>query len=150
MEHFGAFRTAITWSEPFIISLIAFQVIAFATCLYMSRRGRGMVPRLVTMVIVAILVRCAELLNGYGARNWESLCTQNYFDKGGIFVGIMLCGPLLLDCFIMLTLLIREASSLLIEVKKMELKKSREKKEGDSSGKAGRGKKNKSKSKKDD
>jgi len=75
------------------------------------------------MISIGILVRCAELINGYAARNWESFATQNYFDRGGIFVGIMLCGPLLINCFIMLTMLIREASSLLIEVKRMELKK---------------------------
>jgi hypothetical protein len=86
-------------------------------------------------------------MNGYAARNWESFATQNYFDRSGIFVGIAFCGPLLLDCFIMLTLLIREASNLLVEVKQMELKKMRQRKEEEKKG-GGRGKK--SKAKKDD
>eukprot|EP00545_Synedropsis_sp_CCMP1620_P005938 CAMPEP_0119014614 /NCGR_PEP_ID=MMETSP1176-20130426/10051_1 /TAXON_ID=265551 /ORGANISM="Synedropsis recta cf, Strain CCMP1620" /LENGTH=241 /DNA_ID=CAMNT_0006967817 /DNA_START=41 /DNA_END=766 /DNA_ORIENTATION=+ len=146
MEHFDAFRSAITWKEPFIMYLIAFQVITFAFCLWVSRRGGGMVPRLVVMITIGILVRCAELINGYGARNWESFATQNYFDKSGIFTGLMLCAPLLMDCFIMLTLLIREASNLLIQVKRMEIKKSREKKNSEKT----RCKKSKAKTKKED
>lgn len=108
-----------------------------------------MVPRLIVMVCVGLMVRCSELINGYGARNWESFATQNYFDRGGIFTGIMFCGPLLVDCFMMLTFLLREASQLLIEVKTMELKKKagngkhRKKDEKD-------GKKKKSASKKED
>merc|ERR1712154_165941 len=128
-EHLSAFSSAITWSEPFILYLIAFQVLMFFLCLWVSRKGCAMVPRLVLMTVVAIVVRSAELLNGYGARNWESFATQNYFDRSGIFIGIFLCGPLLLDCFIVLTLLIREASQLLVEVKKMELKKKKQSKE---------------------
>ena len=58
----------------------------------------------------------------------------------------MLCAPLLLDCFIMLILMIREASQLLIEVKTLELKKKkeREKKKGNTA------RDKKEKSKKDD
>eukprot|EP00547_Thalassionema_nitzschioides_P002876 CAMPEP_0194200522 /NCGR_PEP_ID=MMETSP0156-20130528/1090_1 /TAXON_ID=33649 /ORGANISM="Thalassionema nitzschioides, Strain L26-B" /LENGTH=235 /DNA_ID=CAMNT_0038925529 /DNA_START=90 /DNA_END=797 /DNA_ORIENTATION=- len=135
MEHLSAFSSAITWSEPFILYLIAFQVFMFFLCLWVSRKGFAMVPRLVLMSFVAIIVRCAEILNGYGARNWESIATQNYFDRSGIFIGIFFCGPLLLDCFIVLTLLIREASQLLVEVKKMELKKKRDSKEKKGGGK---------------
>ncbi len=82
-----------------------------------------MVPRIAVLMTVGVLVRCSELMNGYAALNWQSFATQNYFDRGGIFVGIFFCAPLLLDCFVMLTLLIREASSLLIEVKRLEMKK---------------------------
>ena len=103
-----------------------------------------MVPRFVIMSIIAILVRCSELLNGYAARNWQSFSTQNYFDRQGIFMGIFVCGPLLLDCFIMLTLLIREASQLLVEVKKMEIERKKERENN-----KGRGKKSKQAKKED-
>merc|ERR1712087_693465 len=109
MEHLEAFRSAINWKEPFILSLISFQLFMFLLCLWVSRKGFGMVPRLFLMCFVGLLVRCAEFLNGYAARNWQSIATQNYFDRSGIFIGIFLCGPLLLDLFIMLTLSIREA-----------------------------------------
>mmetsp|Transcript_42774 Transcript_42774/g.48606 ORF Transcript_42774/g.48606 Transcript_42774/m.48606 type:complete len:245 (+) Transcript_42774:55-789(+) len=152
MEHLQAFSTAINWTEPFILSLIAFQIVIFLLFLWMSRKGFGMVPRLVLMCSVGLLVRCAEYLNGLAARNWQSFATQNYFDRNGIFIGLFLCGPLLLDCFIMLTLLIREASQLLIDVKRMEITKKKkggqekgDKKKGETGkgGKKKRGKKTK-------
>eukprot|EP00540_Astrosyne_radiata_P005049 CAMPEP_0116844460 /NCGR_PEP_ID=MMETSP0418-20121206/12705_1 /TAXON_ID=1158023 /ORGANISM="Astrosyne radiata, Strain 13vi08-1A" /LENGTH=260 /DNA_ID=CAMNT_0004475425 /DNA_START=38 /DNA_END=817 /DNA_ORIENTATION=+ len=122
MEHFNAFRSAVHWSEPFILSILAFQIVMFCLCLYVSRKGVGIAPRLTIMIFVGALVRGAEYINGWGARHWESFATQNYFDKQGIFVGIFLCGPLLLDCFLMLILFLREASQLLVEVKTQELK----------------------------
>lgn len=82
-----------------------------------------MVPRITVLLTIGVLVRSSEMMNAYAARNWQSFASQNYFDRGGIFFGVFVCAPLLLDCFIMLTLLIREASSLLIEVKRLEMKK---------------------------
>lgn len=73
------------------------------------------------MVVIGVIVRSAEWLNGMGARNWQHFATQNYFDKRGIFVGIMLCGPLLLDSFMMLVFFVLEASQLLVDVKRGEL-----------------------------
>ena len=107
-----------------------------------------MVARIAVLLVVGVLVRCAELLNGYAARNWETFATQNYFDRGGIFIGIFFCGPLLLDSFMMLALMLREASSLLVEVKQMEMKK---KWQGKNSKKDGnRDKKSKEANKKED
>jgi len=127
MEHINAFRSAITWNEPFIIGLIAFQVIMFTAALYVSKRDRGIAPRLTVMVMIGSLVKLSQHINSYAAEHWASFATQNYFDKRGVFIGIMFCGPLLLNCFMMLFLFLREASQLLIEVKKYEIKKQREK-----------------------
>lgn len=89
-----------------------------------------MAPKLTLMAFIAILVRSAEWLNTKGEEHWESFATQDYFDKRGIFVGIMLCGPLLLDLIVMLLFFMREASLLLVEVKRTEIqrKKLKEKK----------------------
>jgi len=123
MEHFHAFRHAITWSEPFILSLVAFQICMLLICIRVSRRGCGVVPRIVVMALIAAIVRSAEHLNRHAARNWETIATQNYFDQRGIFTSIMLCAPLLFDCFVMLVLFLREASQLLVQVKTAEMKK---------------------------
>jgi len=93
----------------------------FILCLWASKKSRGLGPRVVVMVLIAAIVRSAEWLNGLGARNWRQFATQNYFDKRGIFIGIMLCAPLLVDSFIMLLFFVREASHLLVEVKREEL-----------------------------
>ncbi len=107
-----------------------------------------MVSRIVVLLIVGVLVRCSELLNAYAARNWEAFATQNYFDRAGIFTGLFFSGPLLLDSFMMLMLMLREASSLLIEVKQMEIKKRQQAKKSKKDG--GRGQKSKESCKKED
>ena len=122
-EQFQAFRAAITWSESFIVVLLLFQVTMFLICVWVSRTSRGLTPRLIVMALIGFIVRSAETLNGIGARRWELIASQNYFDKRGIFVGIMLCGPLLLDSFFMLVCFIYEASQLLVHVKKEEIRR---------------------------
>jgi len=127
MEHISAFKTAINWKEPFVIGLFAFQIMMFVSAYYVSKRDRGLAPRLTVMVFIGVLVRLSEYINSYAAEHWQIFATQNYFDKGGVFIGIMFCGPLLVDCFMMLYLFLREASQLLIEVKTHEIKKKRAK-----------------------
>lgn len=124
-EQFQAFRHAITWSEPFIISLIAFQAIMFLITMWVSQRNRSLTARVAVMIFVGATVRMAERLNRYGAQNWGRFATQNYFDGSGIFVSIMLCSPLLLDSLIMLLFYLREASQLLVQVKTAQIKQKR-------------------------
>jgi transmembrane protein 18 len=125
MDHFHAFQHAITWTEPFVLSLLAFHACMLFTCLFVSRRGRGMYPRLAVMILIGLVVRSAEWLNHYGAQHWREFATQNYFDGQGVFVAVMVCGPLLVFSFIMLVFFLREAAQLLVQVKTAELKKKR-------------------------
>ena len=122
LEHLQAFRSAITWEEPFIIGLVAFQVVMFVLCIYVSRPDRSLAPRLAVMITIACIIKCSETINEYAAQNWESFCTQNYFDRRGVFMMVMICCPLLLDSLIMLFLFLREASQLLVKVKTSQLK----------------------------
>jgi len=122
-EQLDAFRHAITWSEPFILSILAFQFVMFALTLYVGRRDVTLTPRVIMLVFVGIVVRSAEYINHWAAREWRSFATQNYFDRQGIFISIFLCAPLLIDSFIMLVMFLREAADLLIQVKRSELKK---------------------------
>jgi transmembrane protein 18 len=74
------------------------------------------------MIMIASVVRSAEYVNRVCSRNWEKLSTQNYFDPKGFFVLVMICIPLLMDSFIMLIAFLREAASLLIQVKTKQIK----------------------------
>ena len=128
MEHLQAFRAAIDWTEPLIVGLLIFQLVMFA-CTVMVIKRSGTASRLGLLVFIAIVVRLAERINAYAGARWEDIATQNYFDTNGIFVLIFLAVPLVLDCVVMLVSFMREASSLLVEVKTRELKeKGREKK----------------------
>ena len=120
-EHFEAFRSAINWTEPFIVAVIGFQFVMFCLCLYVSRKDRGLLPRISILFMIGVLVRSAEWLNTIAADHWESFATQDYFDSRGIFISIFLSGPLLLDSLMMLFMYVAEAGQLLVEVKKREL-----------------------------
>jgi transmembrane protein 18 len=102
----------------------------FGLSVYVSRRDRGLGPRLTIMGTIALIVKCSEYLNRIAATHWASFSTQNYFDRRGVFMSIMVCCPLLLDSLIMLLLFLREASHLLIKFKTVQLKEQiRKKKE---------------------
>ena len=123
IEHFHAFRHAITWTEPFICGLVTFQILMFGLSVYISRQNQSLGPRVGIMLFIFALVRGAERINAWGARHWSSFATQNYFDAKGIFILIMFCGPLLMDCLIMLLIYLREASQLLVQVKAAQIQK---------------------------
>ena len=145
-EHFQAFKSAINWSEKFILGLIVFQIVMFLLCFWVSRKDRGLAPRLILMAVIFVIVRSAEWLNDLGEEHWESFATQDYFDKRGIFVAIMLSGPLLLDVLMMLLFFIREASVLLVQVKRTEIQRKKERQQDkQKKGTGTRGKKNKEK-----
>ena len=105
------------------MSLLAFHVVMLILCIRVTRADVGLVPRLTVMMTVGISVRLAEWLNQQGSQHWKQFATQNYFDERGIFAGLFFSGPLLIDSFIMLVLFLREASQLLIQVKKEEFKR---------------------------
>lgn len=134
MENIEAFRSAINWTEPFIIGVVAFQIVMFVLALMISRQNVGMGPRLTVMVFIALVVRTAERWNALCAQHWERIATQNYFDKNGVFVAVVVCCPLLLDCLIMLLMFVREAAGLLVKVKTNEMKR-KQKKQSTSGGK---------------
>jgi Transmembrane protein 18 len=95
----------------------------FLATLYVSRRNANLTPRIIVMVLIAGIVRVSEYINQYGNRYWKQFATQNYFDPKGIFMTIVICTPLLMNSFIMLISFLREASSLLIQVKTRQIQK---------------------------
>lgn len=119
MESIQAFSAAITWGEPFIQCLLAFHIIVILTTYATIKKG-DMYLQMGLMLFLGAIVRCAEKLNQMGNSRWRDFATQNYFDKNGIFMGIMICAPLLMVCFVMLVSLIREAKGLLVDVTKLK------------------------------
>lgn len=150
-EHIQAFTAAITWKEPFIQLLLAFHVFIIITAITLSRRG-GIYARMGFMIFVGVIVRLAEYLNIMGNARWNEFATQNYFDRSGIFMGIMVCAPLLLVCLFMLISMIREASNLLGDVTQMKKKaqvRQKEKKKNEDKSKKEQKKDEKKRKKKD-
>jgi len=120
-ENVQAFRSAILWSEPFILSLLAFHVLVIFAMFYAVRRG-GIRSQFAVLGSIFAIVRMAERLNLLGSQHWERIATQDYFDSSGVFVSLMVCAPLLVISMVMLVCFVKEAGGLLIEVKTHELK----------------------------
>jgi len=96
-------------------------------CTILATKRRSLTGRSILMGTIFIVVRSAEKLNDYGSENWEQFASQNYFDKRGVFVSLMISAPLLFISACMLVSIVREASSLLIEVKTREFKQAKAK-----------------------
>lgn len=124
-EHIHAFTSAITWDESFIKIILGFHVVVIVAAIAIHRQG-GVYSRLGFMIIVGIVVRLADTMNRIGNSRWKEFATQNYFDNGGIFMGIMICAPLLIVCLIMLISMIKEAANLIVEVGKMKVEAQKE------------------------
>ena len=89
------------------------------------------------LVLVLGLVYSAEWINRLGASHWQEFAGQNYFDKSGVFLGVVFCVPLLGAAFFILIFALRSACKLLVEVKQMELKdKARARRKAEKAGKA--------------
>jgi len=119
-EHIQAFRAAITWGEPFIVCIAAFHAMMLGATVFILKRD-GSKGRLAWLIVISLMVMSSERLNRYGSHNWESFATQDYFDNNGLFVSLFFSAPLLILSFGILVVYLREASRLLVEVKKQEL-----------------------------
>ncbi|KAA8492118.1 Transmembrane protein 18 [Porphyridium purpureum] len=87
------FVETVTWTEPFIMALLAFHVGMYAVAFLVRRRANAMVA---FMFVIAALVFMTERLNTWGAANWTKFATQDYFDSNGLFAFIFYAAPMLL------------------------------------------------------
>ena len=96
---------------------------------------------MVLLVALLAVVRCAEWINGVAGRHWELFASQQYFDKHGVFVSVMLSVNLLLAAFFILGNALRASVAMLIEVKKKEFKHEAKRKAKAAAGAGGEAKK---------
>lgn len=139
VEHVEAFAAAVDWTEPFVASLLAFHAAAWLAA-YLGRRSVGV--RAALLCLAMAVVAAGERLNGLGSRRWREFARQDYFDPGGVFFTLLVSVPLALLSFAILVHGVCAASSLLVEVKRLELrKKSRARRDEAAGTRAGRNKK---------
>ena len=113
------FMHAIDWSERWLLALGAFHAVVWLVVLA-TRRNQD--AQMVLLLTILALVYTAEYVNSYGSRHWESFAGQNYFDKRGVFISVMYSLPMLCAAMFVLLNALRAASSLLIQVKRKELR----------------------------
>ena len=113
------FYHAIDWSERWLLALLLFPLCVWLVVVGTRRHNT---VQMVLLVALLAVVRSAEWINGVAGRHWELFASQQYFDKHGVFVSVMLSVNLLLAAFFILGNALRASVAMLIEVKKKECK----------------------------
>mmetsp|Transcript_20524 Transcript_20524/g.61782 ORF Transcript_20524/g.61782 Transcript_20524/m.61782 type:complete len:170 (+) Transcript_20524:523-1032(+) len=119
LDALKGFAAAVDWTERWIMYLLAFEVFLLTTAVI--KRNNQAVTASIFVLIVAI-VSNLERLNGFGSRHWKKFAGQNYFDEHGVFMGAMLGAPLLLIMFIILITYLLQLASLLVKMKRSQLR----------------------------
>jgi hypothetical protein len=99
LEHLGAFASAVDWSETWIRCLVVFHLFCALVALFLRK---NVDVQTALFFILCVLIYFSENLNSYCRVHWREFSKQDYFDKAGVFAGIMYSGPLLLVLFIQL------------------------------------------------
>ncbi|BDA42922.1 probable transmembrane protein 18 [Coccomyxa sp. Obi] len=118
-ESLKAFVAAVDWKEPWLIALLAFQALLLVSVIVFRKSWNF---NLVVLVLAAGVVYNAQRLNRLLAEHWRSFAGQPYFDEQGVFISAVVSAPLLLTMFVQLVSYLCQASQLLIDMKRKELR----------------------------
>ena len=118
-ENIEAFFTAVDIHESFNRIIILFH----ATCFVLAIATRN-AHNLQLLLFLLLLALCyfLETLNSYLSENWKSFTSQNYFDKSGLFVCIMIGLPALCNCLLIMLYSIRNTFTSLTHLAVLKLK----------------------------
>jgi len=119
-EDVQAFLHAVDWrNDRWLFGLFAVEAMILSFVVFSRRHWERM--SFIFLVNSGILF-FAERLNTLAATHWKSFSTQMYFDSAGAFAGVVLGMPLVLIQFLLVIFLLREASCMVIKVKRLELR----------------------------
>lgn len=110
----------VDWSERWLHILIAFHILCFVITI-LTRSSTSFQAFL--FVALLSIVFFAENINEYAALNFKYFSRLQYFDSGGLFISLVLCLPILMNCFVMLLFWLYGAGAMLVKVKKAKLKR---------------------------
>ena len=92
-EHWSAFSAAVDWNETWIRILLSFHVFVW---LFVLVTRKNVDCQTVAFFFITVIVFMSERINSYASENWQLFSKQNYFDSHGVFMGLMVSGPLIL------------------------------------------------------
>eukprot|EP00483_Globobulimina_turgida_P010872 UN10893 len=118
-DHTNAFINAVDWAEYWLLSLLLFELLLLGFTIYTQQNWA---VQSVLFIVTFIIVSCAQYINEWCFNNWETFSNQNYFDRSGLFITVILSLPLCLISLIALILGLYNASQLVIKVKTHEFK----------------------------
>jgi hypothetical protein len=112
------FYHAVAWKEEkWLMALFVFHCSHLALVIF----GRKLFKLQFCLFITSCgLIFLSERINTIARENWREFATQNYFDKHGVFMGVVFSAPLLAILTIQLLVTLSEASELVVKVKRHE------------------------------
>uniref|UniRef100_T1JB36 Transmembrane protein 18 n=1 Tax=Strigamia maritima TaxID=126957 RepID=T1JB36_STRMM len=109
----------IDWTDPWLITLlVGHSIIILITFL---TRNHGNIQAILFFALL-LLVYFSERINEIAARNWQNFSRQQYFDSKGMFMSIVFSIPLLLNCIIMVCNWLYMSGTLMVKLKKAQLR----------------------------
>ena len=101
-------------------SLIGFNLFIMFLIIFTRSHQRIQLGLFLFLLAICYLL---EWINSYLGQNWKTFTTQNYFDKSGFFVCVMIGVPALCNCVLIMINSFRNTFSLLVQVAKSKIKK---------------------------
>ncbi|CAB3366001.1 Hypothetical predicted protein [Cloeon dipterum] len=119
VDGFFSFISAIDWTDPWLMVLVAVHLIMTVTVLL--TRNRANIQALL-FIVMLFSVYFSENINMYAAQRWRSFSKQQYFDSKGMFISIVFSIPMLFNCMIMVANWLWQSSELLARVKAAQMR----------------------------
>lgn len=119
-EMWMGFYQAVDWTERWIQCLLGFHVVVLAIAL-ITRKSET--AQMVIFALCMCLAFGAERINTLARDNWKAFSTQDYFDERGLFISVMLSGPLLCILIVVLVNFLFLMTGVMVKVKRAELKR---------------------------
>mmetsp|Transcript_90032 Transcript_90032/g.155985 ORF Transcript_90032/g.155985 Transcript_90032/m.155985 type:complete len:172 (+) Transcript_90032:52-567(+) len=120
-EDLQAFVHAVDWAkDQWIFGVFAVEVAILCLVVLSRRCWEGLAA---IFVLNGVLLFFLERLNTLAREHWEAFASQQYFDESGTFACVIFGAPMLICQLVIVVLLLKEASHMVIKVKRMELKK---------------------------
>ncbi|XP_072029206.1 transmembrane protein 18-like [Amphiura filiformis] len=114
-----AFLKQIDWTEPWLIILNVFHIVCllftFCTAKYFN-------VQVVYFLLLLLLIYMSENINEWASQNYKLFARLQYFDSSGLFISVVLCVPVLINCLVILCLWIYTAAHMLVSVKRAQLR----------------------------
>ncbi len=115
-----AWAHAIDWRrERWLQALLVAHAVVWAVTLATRRRSS---VQFVIFILTCTIVYMLERINAWCALHWREFSTQNYFDKNGVFAGVVVAMPLTLLLLFQLLNSLYLTSQLLVVQKRAELR----------------------------
>ncbi|CAH0726485.1 unnamed protein product, partial [Brenthis ino] len=119
ISDFVSYIKSIEWRDPWLIALLSFHVLVTFTCLSTRNYSNFQICLFITLLL---LVYFSESINEIAARNWNLFSRQQYFDSKGLFISVVFCIPILLNCMIMVGSWLYQSTQLMTNIKKAQLR----------------------------